>query len=419
MKPISTCGRSPSPKIDDQERIEREHRDGVVGREQRIERRSRSGRRPCSNAANDDAGDESPSTNAIAALPSVLRIAPFIVPDASMRTRSRSDLVRRLHRDAVDHARRGRAPRAPRCAATTTSSATQDDAGHAPAALTPSAFIDSSRSVFHSRAVTAPNDGVLDDAAVALARPAGLDDVDEAAGPRRHHADAVGEHRGLVERMGDQEHGRAGRAPQAQQLVAHQEPRLLVERAERLVEQDQARLRDQRAGDAHALAHAAGQLRRVARRRSRPAPSSRARAARVRRARTPAIGVRRRPNAMLSRDVEPGQRGVLLEHDADAVRHAAGDRLALERRAIPRSASRARRSPRATSTCRSPTGRRPRRTRRARARGRPARARRPGSFGRRPRRPCARRARSRAARTRRLLHRLLVVGQEARVEILS
>ena len=90
-----------------------------------------------------------------------------------------------------------------------------------------------------------------------------VDDVDEAAGPRRHHADAVGQHRRLVERMRDQQHGRAGLAPQPQQLVAHQQPGLLVERAERLVEQDQPRLQHQRAGDADALAHAAGQLRRI------------------------------------------------------------------------------------------------------------------------------------------------------------
>ncbi len=57
-----------------------------------------------------------------------------------------------------------------------------------------------------------------------------------------------------------------GLAPQAQQLVAHQEPRLLVERAERLVEQDQPRLHHERARDAHALAHPAGELRRIARR---------------------------------------------------------------------------------------------------------------------------------------------------------
>jgi hypothetical protein len=37
----------------------------------------------------------------------------------------------------------------------------------------------------------------------------------------------------------------------------HQEPRLRVERAERLVEQDQARLQHQGTRDADALAHAA------------------------------------------------------------------------------------------------------------------------------------------------------------------
>ena len=61
-------------------------------------------------------------------------------------------------------------------------------------------------------------------------------------GPRRHHGDAVGQHRRLVERVGDEEHGRAGLPPQPQHLVAHQQARLLVERAERLVEQDQPRL---------------------------------------------------------------------------------------------------------------------------------------------------------------------------------
>src|SRR5512134_1326556 len=102
-----------------------------------------------------------------------------------------------------------------------------------------------------------------DDGRVALAWPAGGDDVEEAPGARRHHADAVGEHGGLVQRVGDEQDGGAGLAPQAQQLVAHQQARLLVERAERLVEEDQARLEHQRARDAHALSHAAGELRRV------------------------------------------------------------------------------------------------------------------------------------------------------------
>jgi hypothetical protein len=49
-----------------------------------------------------------------------------------------------------------------------------------------------------------------------------------------------------------------GLAPQVQHLVAHQESCLLVERAERLIEQDEARLGDERAGNTHALPHPAG-----------------------------------------------------------------------------------------------------------------------------------------------------------------
>src|SRR5260221_10701648 len=68
--------------------------------------------------------------------------------------------------------------------------------------------------------------------AVALARPAGLDHVEETARTCRHRADAVGQHGRLVERVGDQQHRRVGAPPQPQHLVAHQEPGLRVERAE-------------------------------------------------------------------------------------------------------------------------------------------------------------------------------------------
>src|SRR5256885_13050294 len=50
----------------------------------------------------------------------------------------------------------------------------------------------------------------LDDAAVAVAWPAGFNHIDDAPGSRRHDADAVGQHRRLVERVGDEEHGRRG-----------------------------------------------------------------------------------------------------------------------------------------------------------------------------------------------------------------
>ena len=50
------------------------------------------------------------------------------------------------------------------------------------------------------------------------------------------------------------------RCPDAQQLSVEALARQRVERAERLVEQEHARLQRQRAGDGHALAHAARQL---------------------------------------------------------------------------------------------------------------------------------------------------------------
>ena len=53
------------------------------------------------------------------------------------------------------------------------------------------------------------------------------------------------------------------RAPKPQYLVAHKQARLRIERTERFVEQNEARLQHQRARDADALAHAAGQLRRI------------------------------------------------------------------------------------------------------------------------------------------------------------
>ncbi len=49
-----------------------------------------------------------------------------------------------------------------------------------------------------------------------------------------------------------------------QHLVAEQQPGLLVERGERLVHQQDLRLGGERAGDGDALAHAAGELVRIA-----------------------------------------------------------------------------------------------------------------------------------------------------------
>ena len=84
--------------------------------------------------------------------------------------------------------------------------------------------------------------------------------VEDAAGPRAHHADAAGEEAGLAQIVGDQQHGRLVRHPE----VLQDRPQLLagelVERAERLVQQQHARLMDQRAAEIGALEHAAGEL---------------------------------------------------------------------------------------------------------------------------------------------------------------
>ena len=60
--------------------------------------------------------------------------------------------------------------------------------------------------------------------------------------------------------MGDQDRGDAELALQAPDLAAHGQPQRGVEVGERLVEQQELRLLDQRAGERHALLLAAGQL---------------------------------------------------------------------------------------------------------------------------------------------------------------
>ena len=96
--------------------------------------------------------------------------------------------------------------------------------------------------------------------------------------PLVHHHDAVGHFERLFLVVGDEDAGDVQLVVQpaqpAAQLLAH----LGVERAERLVEQQHARLDRQRARQRHALALAAGELRRIARGsslRAAPAPAAR------------------------------------------------------------------------------------------------------------------------------------------------
>ena len=79
-------------------------------------------------------------------------------------------------------------------------------------------------------------------------------------GPRAHHRDRVGEEHRLGDRVGDEQRGGGPLGPDALQLEVEPLAGHLVERAERLVEQQDLRLDHQRPGDRDPLAHAAGQL---------------------------------------------------------------------------------------------------------------------------------------------------------------
>ena len=74
------------------------------------------------------------------------------------------------------------------------------------------------------------------------------------------HRHAVGHHERLLLVVGDDDEGDADLVLQALQLHLHGAAQLLVERAERLVEQQQTRPLDQRARQRDALLLAAGEL---------------------------------------------------------------------------------------------------------------------------------------------------------------
>ncbi len=80
----------------------------------------------------------------------------------------------------------------------------------------------------------------------------------DAAGVHHHHH--VGERDRLGLGVGDVDEGDAELGLQAAELAAHAEPEELVERRERLVEEQHPRIGDQRTGERDALLLAAGKL---------------------------------------------------------------------------------------------------------------------------------------------------------------
>src|SRR5262245_47246187 len=106
----------------------------------------------------------------------------------------------------------------------------------------------------------------LDLGDVARARQRDLPIADDAGGgPRRHDHHAVRERDRLLEIVGDEQHGLAVGVPQIEQQVAHDLPRLRIERAERLVHQQDFRIADEHLDEADALPLAAREHVRIAR----------------------------------------------------------------------------------------------------------------------------------------------------------
>jgi len=83
---------------------------------------------------------------------------------------------------------------------------------------------------------------------------------DHAPRMRGEQRDPVADAQRLLDRMGDEQQGEAHVVPQLEQFVLHAPARQRVERGEGLVHQQDARMHGQRAGDRHALLHAAGEL---------------------------------------------------------------------------------------------------------------------------------------------------------------
>ena len=165
--------------------------------------------------------------------------------------------------------------------------------------------------------------------------------VEDAARLRLHDDGAVGKRHGLLDVVGDEEHGRAVLLPQAEQMLVQARPGEGVERRERLVEEQHLRLGHEGAGDGDALLLAAGQL-------ARPAAGmldeADAGGARGRRALAALGGGRSvEPEADIVGDGQPGQEARLLEDDADGRVRLGDQALAVEANGAGAGAGRGRR----------------------------------------------------------------------------
>ena len=125
--------------------------------------------------------------------------------------------------------------------------------------------------------------------------------------PVDDHADAVGERRGVLEVVRDEQRRQAQLGEELRELAADDAARVRIERGERLVEQQHGRVARERAGKRDSLALATRELARPRGRRGGRSGSARA-------ARRPAHA-RRRPT--FAAHVEVREERVLLEDEPD------------------------------------------------------------------------------------------------------
>src|ERR1700730_1388205 len=155
-----------------------------------------------------------------------------------------------------------------------------------------------------------------------------VDDRLDAARARRHHRYPVGEIDRLLHVVSDEDHGLRRALPDGDQLGLHEAAGLRVERAERLVHQQNLWIYRERAGERGALLHPARKLRRIgvleAAKPDEIDEALRPRfAARARQAGTLEAVEHVRPHGL------PREQGKVLEHDA-AVGARRDDRIAVD-----------------------------------------------------------------------------------------
>ena len=96
----------------------------------------------------------------------------------------------------------------------------------------------------------------------AIARPGEIDAnfLEQPAGPRTHHHDAVRQHHRFIDVVSNEDQCRAGVGPQIEEMILQIGAGEGIERRERLVEQEHFGLRHKSAGDRDALRLPAGQF---------------------------------------------------------------------------------------------------------------------------------------------------------------